>query len=139
MGTRSTFLVLCAKIFWLLSYSWGSDRVAYACLIHRVALSLGASFPEGSTCRIGRPIGQETIHQSRSHVLSSSSTAPAAAPDVFDPSEPFDPITEILTGGSRVFLPPRPVFPSAIPLSSLRLLRHLLLLRGWLLCPLTPW
>lgn len=34
----------------------------YACLIHRVVLSLGASFPEGSSTRIGRPIGQQTIH-----------------------------------------------------------------------------
>lgn len=123
---------VCQQILASFRTPGGRIGLPYACLIHKVVLSLGASFPEGSSTRIGHPIGQQTIYQSRSHVPSSSSSAHAAAQaepiDVFDFSEPFDPITDILTGGSCVFLPPRSDFPSTFTSAP-----------GWLPCLLTPW
>lgn len=131
---------ICQQILASFRTPGGRIGLPYACLIHRVTLALGASFPESSTRRIGRPIGQQTIHQSRSHIPASSSSAPTADAvfDVFDSSEPLDPIFDILTGGSRVCLPSRSTPPLAIPISSSGPSASTSV-PGWLHCQLTPW
>lgn len=75
-------------------------------------ISLGATFPDGVSGQVSRPIGQVTIFQSLSRVPLSSAPTKLA--------EPADPINDLLYGGpTDIPIPlPRPTVSTNIPLSS---------------------
>ncbi|CAA3015899.1 Hypothetical predicted protein [Olea europaea subsp. europaea] len=101
---------------WCLSHRIG---LAYACLIHRFVTSLGASFPDGVSRRVLRPIGHTTISQSRSHVTSSTSAFALVEPaELVDPTVPADPLGDLLADLSAIPLPPFEVPPSTSDISS---------------------
>lgn len=83
----------------------------YACLIYRLVIALGVSFPKGVPRRVSRPIGHATIAQSRSILLLSQHSLLTRLPaDPIDDFISFDP----LDFPTSSFAPPS----SDIPLSS---------------------